>query len=107
MLQNRSSSSEFEHANTEARVSGHCLDSNGKSMKWVSKKEGIFPSQNENGKWDLEYFFEIEVGLRIFLSEEKTKEKLDLENVCPKRRKGERELDLKEPVQVKRRRKVK
>ena len=42
-----------------------------------------------------EYFCGIEVGLRIFLSEEKREEKLDLENDCPKKRKGERELDLK------------
>ena len=43
----------------------------------------------------LEYFCKIEVGLRIFLSEEKREEELDLENFCPKRQKGERELDLK------------
>ena len=43
----------------------------------------------------LEYFCGIEVGLRIFLSEEKKEEKLDLENFCPKRQKGEKELDLK------------
>ena len=50
----------------------------------------------------LEYFCRIEVGLRIFLSEEKTEEELDLENFCPKNQKGERELDLKKFVQVKR-----
>ena len=43
----------------------------------------------------LGYFFKIGVGLRTFLSEEKREEKLDLENFCPKRQKGERELDLK------------
>ena len=32
----------------------------------------------------LEYFCRIEVGLRIFLSEEKRREELDLENFCPK-----------------------
>ena len=37
------------HANTEASVSGHCLDSSGKSMECLSKKEGIFLSQKENG----------------------------------------------------------
>ena len=42
-----------------------------------------------------EYFCGIEVGLRIFLSEEKEEEKLDLHNFCPEKRKGERELDLK------------
>ena len=42
----------------------------------------------------LEYFCKIGVGLRKFLSEEKREEELDLENFCPKRQKGERELDL-------------
>ena len=32
----------------------------------------------------LEGFCRIEVGLRIFLSEEKREEELDLENFCPK-----------------------
>ena len=41
----------------------------------------------------LEYFYEISVGLEIFLSEDKREEKLDLEIFCPKRRKGKRELD--------------
>ena len=49
----------------------------------------------------------IEIGLRMFLSEEKKEERLDLENFCPKNQKGERELDLKNFVQVKRRRRVK
>ena len=43
----------------------------------------------------LEYFCKIEVGLGIFLSEEKREEELDLENFCPKMQKGERELDLR------------
>ena len=30
---------ESAHANTEAGVSGYCLDSSGMSMKWVSKKK--------------------------------------------------------------------
>ena len=57
-------------------------------------------------KWDLEYvcrfgktefgnvfeyFCGIEVGLRIFLSEEKREEKLELEKFCPKKQKGERD----------------
>ena len=49
----------------------------------------------------LEYFCRIEIGLRIFLSEEKREEELDSENFCPKNQKGERELDLKKFVQVK------
>ena len=49
----------------------------------------------------LEYFCGIVVGLRIFLSEGKREMKLDLENCFPKRRKGERELELQEFVQVK------
>ena len=43
----------------------------------------------------LEYFCGTEVGLRIFLSEERREVKLDLENFCSTRQKGERELDLK------------
>ena len=43
----------------------------------------------------------IEVGLTIILSEEKEEEKLDLEKFCPKEQKGERELGLKQFVQVK------
>ena len=50
----------------------------------------------------VEYVCRIEVGLRIFLSEEKREEELDLENFCPNKLKGERELDLEEFVQVKR-----
>ena len=42
----------------------------------------------------LEYFCRIEIGLRIFLSEEKREEKLDLENFCSKKQRGESELDL-------------
>ena len=55
----------------------------------------------------VEYFCKIEVGLRIFWSEEKRKEELDLEKICPKKQKGERELDLKKFVQVKREKKSK
>ena len=36
----------------------------------------------------LEYFYEIEVGLRIFLSEEEREEKLGLENFCPRGERG-------------------
>ena len=43
----------------------------------------------------LEYFCGIDVRLRSFLSEEKKEEKLDLEYFCPKKQKGERELDSK------------
>ena len=49
----------------------------------------------------LENFCRSEIGLRIFLSEGKREEELDLENVCLKRQKGERQLDLKYFVQVK------
>ena len=40
---------ESAHDNTEASVSGHRLDSRGKSMQKVIKKEGTFLSQEENG----------------------------------------------------------
>ena len=54
---------ESAHANTEASVSGHCLDSNGKSMDWVSKERECFLPQKEiltynifgNLKLDLEF----------------------------------------------------
>ena len=49
----------------------------------------------------LKYFCHIEVGLRIFLSEEKREEKVDSGNFCPKKQKGERELDLKKFVKKK------
>ena len=50
MLQNLSSSStEPAHANAEASVSGHRLDSDGKSMQKVKKEGIIFLSQEENG----------------------------------------------------------
>ena len=42
-----------------------------------------------------ECFCTIEVGLRIFLSEEKREDEWDLENSCPKKQKRERELNLK------------
>ena len=103
---------------TEASVSGHCLDSSGKNRNWVGKKERIFLSQKENGKiflkkWKgfaaktqyenvLEDFCGFEVGTRTFFSEDKREEELDLENFRPKKQKGERELDLKLFVQVKR-----
>ena len=38
----------------------------------------------------LKYFWGIEVGLRIFLSEEMREEEVDLENICPERQNGER-----------------
>ena len=95
MLQNWRSSAVSAHAHTEACVSGHRLDSEGKSMQKVSKKKGNFLSQEET--WELEYFCEIGmnlrprqnlelsesifckigVGIRIFLSEEKREEELD------------------------------
>ena len=40
---------ESAHANTEASVSGHRVDSGGKSMQKVSKEDGIFLSQKEKG----------------------------------------------------------
>ena len=63
MLQNLRSSTEPAHANAEASVSGHRLDSNGKSIQKVNKEEGIFFKSRE--KWDLEYFCSVEVELRL------------------------------------------
>ena len=50
----------------------------------------------------LEDFCAIDVGMRLFLFEDKRGEKLNLENLCPKKEKGERELNWKQFVQVKR-----
>ena len=55
----------------------------------------------------VEYFCAHKVGLGKFSSGEKKEENLDLGNFCPKKRKRERELDLKYFVQVKGRRRVK
>ena len=63
MLQNLRSSTEPAHANAEASVSGHRLDSNGKSIQKVNKEEGTFSKSGE--KWDLEYFCSVEVELRL------------------------------------------
>ena len=40
----------------------------------------------------LEYFCRMVDGLGTFLSEEKREAELDLENFCPKKQKGERDL---------------
>ena len=53
-----------------------------------------FAAKTELG-FVLNYFCKIEVGLRIFLSEEKREDELDLKTFCPRQQKGERELDLK------------
>ena len=86
MLQNRSSSTESAHADTEASVNGHCLDSSDKSMKCASKKCYYIQAGKE---LDLENFCEVrmiwrqrqnlEVSWNIFLEL-----KLDLDNFCPK-----------------------
>ena len=55
----------------------------------------------------LRFFCGIEVRLRIFLSEETKEEILDFKKFCPKKHKGEEELDIKYFVQVKGRRRVK
>ena len=100
MFHNRSSSTESAHVNTEPSVSGHCLDSSGKSMKSVSKKKDFFWGRKKMGlgmflrNWNefttktefgivIQDFCGIEIGLRIFLCEEKREEKLDLEKFCP------------------------
>ena len=43
----------------------------------------------------LDYCCRIEVGFGIFLPGKKREEELDFENFCPKKQKGERELNLK------------
>ena len=96
MLQNRNSSEESAHANTEASVSGHCFDSSGKSIDFVGGNRDFFQVRKRMGlrlllrDWNdfaaktefaifMESFREIEAGLRIFLPEEKEGEKLNLE----------------------------
>ena len=112
MFQSRSSSTKSAHANAEPSVSGHRLDTGSKSIEFVGRKKEFFSVRKKMGlrlflrDWNnfaakteigiaLEYFCRMEVGLTIFLSEEKREEELDLENFCPKKQKGERELDLK------------
>ena len=48
-----------------------------------------FVAETENGIVS-ENFCEIGIVLRIFLSEGKREEDMDLENSCPKKQKGER-----------------
>ena len=72
MLHNRSSSAESAHANTEDSVSGHGLDSSGKSMKWVSKKDKSFLSQKGNGT--LNVFVNLELDLEFLVQEERREE---------------------------------
>ena len=54
-------------------------------MEWVNKKEGIFPSQEENGTQNnferLEWCQIFDLAYKIF-----EEMKLDLENFCPERR---------------------
>ena len=46
---------ESAHANTEASVSGHCLDSSGK-IGMGKQREGIF--YKSEGKFDLDFFLQ-------------------------------------------------
>ena len=82
MFQNRSSSTESVHANTEAGVNGHCLNSSGKSMEWVSRKRKILKSER-----NFDYFCKFGVGLRIFSPvREKSRGTFDVELFCTMRR---------------------
>ena len=83
MFQNPSSSKKSAHANTEATVSGHCLDCSGKGMKGVSKKEVIFLSQKETLTWNV--LANLETELEILVKEEKKEEELDLDLSCPRK----------------------
>ena len=62
MLQNRSSAAESAHANTEASVSGHRLDRRQENEMGKQKTGSFFESGR---KWDLEYFYEIGMILRL------------------------------------------
>ena len=64
MLQNRGSSAESTHANTEASVSGHRLYSDGKTIEFVDGKRKFF-------------WVRMKMGLGVFLSEEKQEENLE------------------------------
>ena len=84
MLQNRSSSAESAHANTDASVSGYCLDSSGeyemgkqkRDFFKVRRKMGLRKFLRDLNDFEaktafgivLELFCRIETGLRIFLS---------------------------------------
>ena len=90
LLRKRSSSAESAHANTEARVNAHCLDSSSKSMEDKAKRRNF--SQSE-WKWDLDYFCRFGVGSKIFCpGNAKKRENFDWEFFCSKRK--EEELDL-------------
>ena len=54
-------------------------------LRLFLRSENKFASKTEFGIV-LEFFCKTEVGLRIFLSEEKREEELDLENFCPRRK---------------------
>ena len=91
MFQNRSSSTESAHTNTGASFRGHCLDSNGKRKKCVSRRKEFFKSEKE---WDLESFCGIGIILRLKHNLEVSKKllvelNLDLDYFCPKK-KGKR-----------------
>ena len=73
MLQNLRSSTEPAHASAEASVSGHRLDSDGKSIQKVNKEEGIFLSK----KLGLKIFLRIESGIAA-----KTEFRIVLEYFC-------------------------
>ena len=71
-------------ANNEAGISGHCLDSSGKSMECVSKRRECFLSKKENGTYKIFFFGD---GLRIFSPRRaKRRGNFDLEYFCPKRK---------------------
>ena len=54
---------ESAHANTEASVSGHFLDSSDKSMKCVSKKREFFEVGKKVCRWI--FFADLEVDLEF------------------------------------------
>ena len=86
MLQIRSSSAESAQANTEANVSGPCLDTSGKIIEMGSKKGGIFCRSEV--KWNLEFSCGFGVGLRIFCPERAKRR--GTQNYVVKREKGRR-----------------
>ena len=84
MLQNLGSLAESAHDKTEASVSGHYLDSSGKSMKWVTKR-GNFCKSEKNATWNI--FVDLELDLDFFCPRKGTRRGIsDLEIFCPNRR---------------------
>ena len=111
MIQNRSSS----HANTETSISGHCLDSSGKSMEWVVNETGVSLSRKINGdlrlrqkkKLSQNIFVDLELDLELFVQKKQRRRNFGSEYFHPKREGRGTALRINLSKRVKRRKGVK